>query len=220
MNDLLLVLASRNIGKVSEIKELLSGFDIDVRWLDDFGPIPDVIEDGKTFEDNAYKKAHFTAKVLGFPALADDSGLVVEALNGAPGVYSARYAGDKASDEDRNSKLLYEMRGIDNRNAYFETIIAIAVPSGPALIYEGRCYGEIATETKGENGFGYDPLFFYPPMKKTFAQMTSKEKNSVSHRGMAMKELKNEFNKVILWIKQRLAEEPFGDPSSCMHNQE
>lgn len=220
MNDQLLVLASRNAGKVAEIKELLSGFDIGVRWLDDFGPIPDVIEDGKTFEDNAYKKAYFTAKVLGFPALADDSGLVVEALNGAPGVYSARYAGNNASDEDRNNKLLYEMRGKDNRKAYFETIIAIAIPSGPALIYDGRCHGEIATEKKGENGFGYDPLFYYPPMKKTFAQMTSEEKNSVSHRGNAMKELKNEFDKVMLWLSQRLAEEPFGDPSSCMHNQE
>ena len=127
---------------------------------------------------------------------------------------------DNASDEDRNSKLLYEMREKDNRKAYFETIIAIAVPSGPALIYKGRCHGEIAPETKGENGFGYDPLFYYPPMKKTFAQMTSEEKNSVSHRGRAMKELKNEFDKVLLWIKQRLAVKPFGDPSTCMHNQE
>ncbi|MFC1493897.1 XTP/dITP diphosphatase [Thermodesulfobacteriota bacterium] len=203
-----LVLATRNKGKISELTELLSGFDINVKNLNDFGPIPPVVEDGKTFEDNAYKKASFTAKVLGLPAIADDSGLVVEALDGAPGVYSARYAGENTADEDNNRKLLSEMKGISKRNAYFETAIIIAVPMGHALTYIGRVEGEISEVPVGENGFGYDPLFYYPPLEKTFARMTQDEKNSVSHRGKAVKELQSEFEKVIIWLENRLAEEP------------
>ena len=205
-----LVLATRNKGKISELTELLSGFDITVKNLNDFGPIPPVIEDGKTFEDNAYKKASFTAKVLGLPTIADDSGLVVDALDGAPGVYSARYAGENASDDENNRKLLNEMKGISKRNAYFETAIIIAVPEGHALTYTGRAKGEITETPAGENGFGYDPLFYYPPLKKTFAQMTQDEKNGVSHRGKAVKELQGEFEKVIIWLENRLAEEPHG----------
>lgn len=204
-----LVLATRNDGKVSEFKELLSGFNIEIMSLHEFGPIPRVVEDGETFEQNAYKKAHFTAKALGFPALADDSGLMVEALGGIPGVHSARYAGEMATDEDNNLKLLEAMKGKDNRKAAFECVLAIAVPRGPALIYIGRCDGEITHEVQGVNGFGYDPLFYYPPIKKTFANMSTKEKNRVSHRGKAMKELQDEFDKVLIWLKQRLAEEPF-----------
>ena len=166
-----LVLATRNKGKINELTELLSGFDITVKNLNDFGPIPPVIEDGKTFEDNAYKKAGFTAKVLGLPAIADDSGLVVEALAGAPGVYSARYAGENATDEENNQKLLSEMKGISKRNAYFETAIIIAAPMGHALTYIGRVEGEIRKTSAGDNGFGYDPLFYYPPLDKAFAQM-------------------------------------------------
>jgi len=209
MQDKILVLATGNQGKVSEFKDLLSGFEIEIKSPKDFGPIPEVLEDGKTFEENAYKKAHFTAKMLGFPALADDSGLVVEALGGVPGVYSARYAGENATDEDNNLKLLGAMEGVSDRKAAFECVLAIAVPRGPALIYEGRCDGEIADEMKGENGFGYDPLFYFPPSKKTFAQLTRQEKNRVSHRGKAMEELRSEFKKVLKWLKQRHAEEPF-----------
>ena len=204
-----LILATKNQGKIEEFKELLSGFPIEIKSLNDFGPIPSVVEDGKTFEDNAYKKAHDTARMLGFPALADDSGLVVEALDGLPGVYSARYAGEGASDQENNLKLLEAMKSKEDRKAAFECIIAIAVPRGPALIYEGRCEGQITQEMKGENGFGYDPIFYYPPSQKTFAQMSSDEKNSVSHRGKAMAELKEEFDKVLIWINQRLDEEPF-----------
>ena len=209
MQDKTLVLATGNQGKVSEFRDLLSGFEIEIKSLKNFGPIPEVIEDGKTFEENAYKKAHFTAKTLGFPALADDSGLVVEALGGVPGVYSARYAGENATDEDNNLKLLGAMEGVSDRKAAFECVLAIAVPRGPALIYEGRCDGEIAEEMKGENGFGYDQLFYYPPHNKTFAQLTRQEKNRVSHRGKAMEELRCEFKKVLMWLKQRHAEEPF-----------
>ena len=204
-----LVLATRNQGKILEFKELLAGFDIVIKSLMEFGPIPPAEENGTTFEENAYRKAHFTAKVLGFPALADDSGLVVEALEGAPGVRSARYAGEGASDEENNRKLLEAMEGQSNRKAAFECTIAIAVPRGPALIYEGRCEGEITTRLTGANGFGYDPVFYYPPLKKTFAQMSREEKNRVSHRGKAMAELREEFDKVLIWLQQRLAEEPF-----------
>ena len=200
-----LVLATRNRGKISEFKGLLSGFEIKIRGLGDFGPLPVIREDGETFEDNAYKKAYSTAKMLGFPALADDSGLVVEALDGFPGVHSARYAGEGATDEENNRKLLKAMKGIDNRKAAFRCILCIAVPGGPALTYEGRCDGEIARELKGENGFGYDPIFYYSPLKKTFAQMSQQEKNRVSHRGKAMAELQKEFNKVLIWLEQRLA---------------
>ena len=204
-----LVLATRNRGKISEFKGMFSAFEIEIRSLRDFGPLPAILEDRETFEDNAYKKAYLTARMLGFPAIADDSGLVVEALGGAPGVHSARYAGEGATDEENNRKLLKAMKGMDNRKAAFECILSIAVPRGPALTYEGRCDGEIAREPRGENGFGYDPVFYYSPLKKTFAQMTQAQKNRVSHRGKALAELKEEFNKVLIWLEQRLAEEPF-----------
>lgn len=199
-----LVIATRNKGKTSEIRSLLSNFPITIRNLDDFGPIPEVREEGNTFDDNSYQKASFAAKILGFPALADDSGLVVEALNGAPGVYSARYGGENATDEQRYLKLLNEMKGITNRKAAFECVISIAVPSGAALTYEARCEGIIAEEPKGSNGFGYDPVFYYPPLKKTFAELSGEEKNRISHRGMALKELQNEFDKVLIWIRQQM----------------
>ena len=197
---ILLVIATRNKGKTSEIRDLLKDFPIEIKNLDDFGPIPQVEEDGTTFEENAYKKASFTARVLGFPAIADDSGLTVDALDGAPGVYSARYAGEHAGDEQRCAKLLKEMEGISNRKAAFECVISIAVPTGPALTYEARCEGLIAQQPAGSNGFGYDPVFYYPPLGKTFAELTREEKNTVSHRGKALKELRDEFDKVVKWI--------------------
>jgi len=197
-------LATRNPGKTREIWELLKGFPVEIKNLDDFGPIPDVEEDGDTFDDNAFKKASFTAKVLGLPALADDSGLEVEALEGAPGVRSARYAGPSATDQENNDKLLQEMKGKASRRAAFVCVISIAVPSGVALTYEARCEGLIAETPAGDNGFGYDPVFFYPPMNRTFAQLSAEEKNQVSHRGKALTEMKEEFDKVLIWIRQRL----------------
>lgn len=204
-----LVLATKNNGKISEFRDLFKNSDIEIKTLDDFGPIPPVIEDGATFEDNAVKKAQFTARVLGLPAIADDSGLTVKALQGAPGVFSSRYAGENADDESNNRKLLAEMEGIEDRTAAFVCVLAIAVPRGPALIYEGTCEGLIAETPKGDQGFGYDPLFYYPPFQKTFAQLTGKEKNSISHRGKAIEELHGELDKVVVWLKQRLKEEPF-----------
>ena len=209
-----LVIATRNPGKTAEIRDMLVDFPINIKNLEDFGPIPPVDEDGDTFDDNAYKKASFVSKVLGLPALADDSGLVVEALGGAPGVYSARYAGDNATDEQRYTRLLEEMKGQTNRKAAFECVISIAVPPGPALTYEARCEGLIAEKPAGTNGFGYDPVFYYPPLKKTFGQLTREEKSRVSHRGKALRELREEFDKVLIWIRQHMpAQERFG----CQH---
>jgi XTP/dITP diphosphohydrolase len=196
----ILVIATRNQGKTAEIRDILRDFPVEIKNLDDFGPIPEIEEDGETFDDNAYKKASFTARVLGFPALADDSGLVVAALDGRPGIHSARYGGAGITDRERCKKLLAELEGAANRKAAFECVISIAVPSGPALTYEGRCEGEIARSPDGVNGFGYDPVFYYPPMGKTFARLTREEKNRVSHRGKALMEVREEFDKVLKWI--------------------
>jgi XTP/dITP diphosphohydrolase len=200
------VLATRNQGKIKEFCELLKDFPVDIRGLNDFGPTPEAVEDGASFDENAYKKALHTAKVLGLPAIADDSGLVVEALGGAPGVYSARYAGERASDADNIKKLLAEMEGKENRRAAFGCVISLAVPSGPALTYEGRCEGEITLGPRGEMGFGYDPVFYYPPLAKTFAELSLAEKNQISHRGLALRELANEFDKILIWLNARLHE--------------
>jgi XTP/dITP diphosphohydrolase len=199
-----LVIATKNQGKIAEIQDLLVAFAVKLKNLDDFGPIPEVEEDGETFDENAYKKASFTAKILGIPALADDSGLMVEALDGAPGVLSARYAGENATDEQRIAKLLNALKGKANRRAAFECALSIAVPSGPALTFEARCEGLISEQPAGQNGFGYDPIFYYPPLNKTFAQMTLKEKSQVSHRGKALNELKQEFDKVLIWIRRHM----------------
>ena len=196
----IIVLATTNKGKTREIQELLQGFPITIKNLADFGPIPEVIEDGETFDDNAYKKASFTARVLGYPAMADDSGICVQALDGAPGVYSARYAGKNASDADNVKKMLDDLKSHENRNAAFKCVISIAVPTGAALTYEGECKGVITDKPIGDNGFGYDPLFFYPKLNKTFAQLTIEEKGRVSHRGHALKQIAEEMDKILEWI--------------------
>jgi len=203
----ILVIATRNKNKLREFKEILKDLQIEIRSLDDFGPTPEAVEDGVTFDENAYKKALHTAKVLGLPAIADDSGLVVEALNGEPGVYSARYAGENATDEQNCSKLLTALKGVENRRAHFQCVLSIAVPSGPALTYEGRCDGVIIDEKRGDNGFGYDPLFYFEEFGKTFAELSMDEKNKVSHRGKALAEVKSEISMIKKWLEQRLLEE-------------
>jgi len=214
-NLITLVIATRNTGKTSEIRDLLKGFPINIKNLDDFGPIPEVEEDGNTFDENAYKKASFAARILGLPALSDDSGLLVEALGGAPGVHSARYAGENATDKQRRDKLLQAMEEKTDRRAAFECVISIAVPTGAALTYEARCEGIIAEKPAGSNGFGYDPVFYYPPLKKTFAELTIQEKSRVSHRGKALRELRDEFDKVLIWIRQNMPVQ-----SKFKHNEE
>lgn len=220
MQKTVIVLATRNKGKVKEFQEALKNYPVDIRCLTDFGPIPEVEEDGETFDDNAYKKALFTAKVLGLPAISDDSGLVVEALGGAPGVRSARYAGPGASDQDNIDKLLAVMQGEENRQAAFQCVVSIAVPSGPALTYEGSCQGIILDEAQGEGGFGYDPVFFCPELGKTFAQASIAEKNTISHRGKVLLEIGAEFDKILAWLRARLAEmkPPKPDHRQFEHN--
>jgi XTP/dITP diphosphohydrolase len=200
----IIVLATTNPGKTQEFRELLKDFPIEIKDLSDFGPIPEVIEDGETFDDNAYKKAAFTAKVLGFPAMADDSGLCVDALDGAPGVYSARYAGETATDQENVAKLLAALENEENRKAAFQCVISIAVPTGAALTYESSCEGILTREPMGENGFGYDPLFFFPELNKTFAQLSIAEKGEISHRGKALKEVSNEMGKIIEWLEMSM----------------
>ncbi|MBM9603944.1 XTP/dITP diphosphatase [Desulfopila inferna] len=203
----IIVLATNNENKIKEFRTILHDFKIEIRSLSDFGPIPEAIEDGATFDENAYKKAHHVARVLGLPAIADDSGLVVNALNGEPGVYSARYAGAGASDEENVDKLLREMENVADRSAYFHCVLSVAVPSGPALTYEGKCYGTITTEKHGSNGFGYDPVFHVADFDKTFAEISPEQKNSISHRGRALAEFRSEADKVMKWLELRLMEE-------------
>ena len=215
-----IVLATTNLNKVREFKTLLKDFPVDVKCLSDFRGLPIAVEDGLTFDENAYKKAHHYAKILGVPTIADDSGLCVAALDGAPGVYSARYAGDNATDEENCSKLLAEMSGIEDRKASFHCVLSIAVPSGPALTYESSCDGTILHKPEGVNGFGYDPVFYFEPLKKSFAQLSLEEKNEVSHRGKVMAELREEFPKVMKWLETRMMEElpPQPDHSEFENN--
>lgn len=196
----ILVIASRNKGKTREFSALLGGLGITVLSLSDFKPMDEVIEDGETFQENALKKAIITARSLGLPALADDSGLTVKALGGLPGVRSARFAGERATDSDNNEKLLSALKGIEDRAAAFVCVMAIAAPDGTNRIYEGRCEGEITQRPQGDGGFGYDPLFFYPPLGKTFAQMERGEKNAVSHRGKAVRLLLEDSDSILKWL--------------------
>jgi len=199
-----IVIATRNKGKTAEIRDLLKDAPIAIKNLNDFGPIPEAAEDGNTFDENAYQKSSLTARVLGLPALADDSGLCVAALDGAPGIYSARYAGENATDAENIARLLAAMENKQNRAAAFECVLSLAVPTGAALTYEARCEGLITQAPEGECGFGYDPVFYYPPLEKTFAQLTREEKSRVSHRGKALRELQSEIDKVVTWIRQQI----------------
>ncbi|MGI6656512.1 MAG: XTP/dITP diphosphatase [Desulfobulbus sp.] len=202
----IIVLATNNANKVKEIKGLLQNFQVEVKALSDFGPMPEPVEDGATFDDNAYKKALHYARVLGLPCLADDSGLVVDALDGRPGVFSARYSGPDATDWDNCEKLLTEMAEQTNRAARFVCVLSLATPGGPALTWEAECEGEITRERRGESGFGYDPVFFFPAFGKTFAEVSMEEKSRVSHRGKALAEFAAEFPKVQIWLRQRMSE--------------
>lgn len=183
-----LVLASRNRHKIEELQQMLHDLDIEVLSLDDVPNMPVVEEDGDTFVANASKKAWFTAKHTGFVSLADDSGLVVDALGGQPGVYSARFAGEEADDLKNNHKLLQMMTQLegDQRRARFVCVIAISDPDGNIQTAQGKCEGQIDYKGRGTGGFGYDPLFIPEGYTRTFAELSSAEKNRISHRGQAL----------------------------------
>ena len=181
------VLASQNKGKLAEMSEILSGLGVEIVLESDLGVQVDVEETGETFLDNARLKARAVMEATGLPAVADDSGLCVDALGGGPGVYSARYGGGSLSDEEKLRLLLSNMRGAPGRGAHFETAVVCAFPGGDELTASGRVDGTIAYAPMGEGGFGYDPIFFYPPKSKTFAQLSAEEKAAVSHRGNALR---------------------------------
>lgn len=183
-----LVLATNNKGKVKEIKQLLTDLPITILTADDFLEFPDVEETGETFVENALLKANAIAEFCDLPALADDSGLEVDALDGAPGVYSARYASEDGNAVKNNDKLIKELKNVPDgqRTARFKCVIAINWGDGTTDTVEGAVEGVIAHDIAVGNGFGYDPVFYYPPAKKRFSEMTMEEKNSVSHRGKAL----------------------------------
>ena len=180
------VLATHNPKKLKEMSEILSSLGVEVVSPKELGIDLEVEETGTTFGENAMLKAKAICEAAKLPAIADDSGLCVEALNGGPGVYSARYGGEGLDDKGRYQLLLNSMRGQTTRAAYFASAIACAFPNGDTITAEGQVDGTIAFAPMGEGGFGYDPVFFYPPMKKTFGQMTAEEKHAISHRGKAL----------------------------------
>jgi len=186
------VVATRNPGKLREIREALAGLPLELVAADAIPGAPEVVEDGDTFFDNAAKKALALARHTGRPALADDSGLEVDALGCAPGVYSARYAGPAANDADNIKKLLAELGGRPgaSRAARFVAVVTLALPGGGLISARGECAGQIADAPRGVGGFGYDPVFYHPRFGRTFAEISSAEKLSVSHRGAALRALR------------------------------
>lgn len=185
-----LVVASGNAAKIREISEILS--DYEVKGCKELGFSDEIEETGSTFYENALIKAKTVAEALNVPALADDSGLCVDALGGAPGIYSARYAGD-GNDESNIDKLLFNMRDEKNRSAKFECYMVLYYPDGKITAVNGETRGEILRERQGENGFGYDPVFYSYDLNKSFGVCSAEEKNSVSHRGRALTALKEKL---------------------------
>lgn len=186
-----LVIATRNKKKLEEIQRLFDGLSVRLYGLDDFPECPDVEEEEATFEGNAIKKAVTVSRYTDKVTVSDDSGLEVYALKGAPGVYSARYAGEKANDKANIEKLLSEMRGIEDRRARFVCVIAIAFPRDGVQVFDGYVEGKILEEPRGEKGFGYDPIFIPEGCDRTFAEMDSYEKDAISHRARALTKLRD-----------------------------
>lgn len=194
MERMKLVVASGNKNKLREIAEIFN--DLEVISQKEAGFDVDVEETGTTFVENARLKAHAAAKALGCMALADDSGLCVDALNGAPGVYSARYCGYHGSDKENRDLLLKNMQGIQDRSAHFTSAMVLAYPDGKEIVAEGHTYGKILQEETGEGGFGYDCLFESDDLKKSFGEATAEEKNAVSHRYRALQNLLEKWRKI------------------------
>lgn len=184
-----LIIASNNKHKISEIKSILSGKFEEILSLSEAGIDHETVEDGETFLENSLKKAREICAISGAVALADDSGLCVNALSGAPGVYSARYSGEGANADSNNRLLLKNLEGVGDREAYFICTVAVVYPDGREVTAEGRVYGEIIDSYRGSHGFGYDPIFLVKGDKRTLAEMSDDEKNAISHRGEALKNL-------------------------------
>ncbi|MCD6490221.1 MAG: XTP/dITP diphosphatase [Thermodesulfobacterium sp.] len=206
MNDKILLIATSNMGKVREISEILKDFDLEIKTLKDYCGINPPEETGKTFFENAYLKAKYYAEKTGLMCLADDSGLEVDILNGAPGIYSSRFAGENATDEENNKKLLALLKGIPlkKRKARFVCVIVVYHPSEKYIKTEGTWEGLIGFEPKGSHGFGYDPIFLVPEYnyEKTAAELPIEEKSRLSHRGRALEALKKIFPDFLKSLKQ------------------
>lgn len=191
-----LLVASANQGKIREIKNFLGnlkGINLEIVGLDEFPELPEVEEDGDSFKANALKKARVRAEQTGLLTLADDSGLSVESLGGEPGIYSARYAGEDATDEENNQKLMEKLKDLpeEKRKAHFICVMALVDPeNGEEIVVEGRCEGIIQLQARGENGFGYDPIFYLPEYQKTMAELPLEFKNQISHRAAALEKMK------------------------------
>ncbi len=185
-----ILIATTNQGKVQEIRNLVKGLPALFLSLSEVPGISEVVEDGATFEENALKKARMMAYSTGIVTLADDSGLCVDALDGRPGVHSARYAGDNASDEEKYLRVLDEMEGVPDseRSARFVCALALVAPDGEEKLFRGVCEGRITREPRGSSGFGYDPIFYFQEAGCTFAEMDRESKNRVSHRGRALRQ--------------------------------
>lgn len=196
------ILASQNQHKLVEMQNILSAHGVEVVLQSELGLHVEVEETGATFAENAMLKAKAVMAASGLPAIADDSGVCVDALNGAPGVYSARYGGPELDDVGRYRLLLENMRGARDRTAHFTSAIACAFPNGDTIEAEGICPGMIAYAPQGDGGFGYDPVFFLPGLKKTFAELTPEEKNAISHRGNALKKFKTELESYFNGLNQ------------------
>ena len=194
-----IVLATHNRGKMKEMSSILAHLPVKLLTLDDFPQIGEIPETGETLKENAFIKAETVHQKTGLPALADDTGLEVDALDGAPGVHSSRYDGETATFEDNCRKMMQEMDGIpaEERTARFHTVIAFVSDSGNEWT-EGMVEGRILEKKQGDGGFGYDPLFYYPPLKKTFAELNSEQKNNISHRGKALRNFCQILEKRIL----------------------
>jgi len=194
-----IVLATHNRGKMKEISSILAHLPVNLLTLDDFPQIGEIPETGETLKENAFIKAETVHQKTRLPALADDTGLEVDALDGAPGVHSSRYDGETATFEDNCRKMMQEMDGIpaEERTARFHTVIAFVSNSGNEWT-EGMVEGRILEKKRGDGGFGYDPLFYYPPLKKTFAELNSEQKNNISHRGKALRNFCQILEKRIL----------------------
>lgn len=191
------IIASNNQNKIREFKKIFEGSNFELKSLKEIGLDIDVEENGQTFEENAIIKATTIAKKMNMYAIADDSGLCCDGLNGEPGVYSARYAGDQHNDDDNNKKLMEKMKGVENKRARYMCAICFSNPKGEYVTTVDSCEGLIVDTPKGYNGFGYDPYFYIEKFGRTMAEITLEEKNTISHRSKALEKMKKEYAKVV-----------------------